>query len=119
MVAFSLFAGFAFYVKTAHRLSDHLLWNHVLNVFNSFLQLIDGYRLLLVYLNHDIGLGGIMREYRSKLYGGHSTLAFVSDDAGLKMCIGERNNFHRCVTHHAVLYFPLAIFINCSANLYM
>ena len=46
VLAFSLFAGFAFFVNIAYRVSDHLLWNHVLDVCNSFLQLIDGHRLL-------------------------------------------------------------------------
>ena len=35
----------------------------------------------------------------------------------LKLCVGERNNFHHCLAHHAILYFPLAILINYSANL--
>ena len=34
----------------------------------------------------------------------------------MKLCVGERNNIHRCVTHHAILYFPLAILIDYSAN---
>ena len=59
-----------------------------------------------------------MREYRSKLYG-PLNLGFASDDTGLKLCVGEPNNFHRCVAHYAVLYFPLAILINFSANLNM
>ena len=46
VVAFSLFAGSTFFVNITHRVSDHLLWNHVLNVFNSFFQLIDGHRLM-------------------------------------------------------------------------
>ena len=59
-----------------------------------------------------------MREYRSKLYG-PLNLGFGSDDTGLKLCVGEHNNFHRCVTHYPVLYFPLAILIKFSANLNM
>ena len=35
----------------------------------------------------------------------------------MKLCVGERNNIHRCVAHQAILYFPLAILINYSANL--
>ena len=57
-----------------------------------------------------------MREYRSKLYG-PLNLGFASDDTGLKLCVGEHNNFHRCVAQLAVLYFPLAILIDYSANL--
>ena len=34
-----------------------------------------------------------------------------------RMKLGERNNIHRCVAHHTILYFPLAILINYSANL--
>ena len=59
-----------------------------------------------------------MREYRSKLYG-PLNLGFGSDDTGLKLCVGECNNFHHCVADHAVLYFALAILINYSANLNM
>ena len=46
VVAFSLFASFAFFVNIARCISDHLLWNHVLNVFNSFFQLFYGHRLM-------------------------------------------------------------------------
>ncbi len=35
-----------FFVNIAHCVSDHLLWNHVLNVFDRFLQLNVGHRLL-------------------------------------------------------------------------
>ena len=59
-----------------------------------------------------------MREYRSKLYG-PLNLGFASDDTGLKLCVGERNNFHHCVADHVVLYFAFAILINYSANLNM
>ena len=89
----------------------------MLNVFNSFLQLIDGHRLLYMYLYLGIGLGGIRREYRSKLYAGHSTSALPLMTLLTRMKLGERNNIHRCVAHHAILYFPLAILINYSANL--
>ena len=37
VVAFSLFAGCAFFVKIAHRVLDHLLWNHVLMSITVFL----------------------------------------------------------------------------------
>ena len=36
VVAFSLFAGFVFFVNIACCISDHLFWNHVLNAFNFF-----------------------------------------------------------------------------------
>ena len=78
----------------------------MLNVFNSFLQLIDGHRLLYMYLNLGIGLGGIRREYRSKLYAGHSTsaLPLMTLMTRMKLCVGERNNFHHCLAHHAILF---------------
>ena len=91
----------------------------MLNVFNSFLQLIDGHRLLNMYLNLGIGLGGIRREYRSKLYAGHSTSALPLMTLMTRMKLGECNNIHRCVAPHAILYFLLAILINYFANLNM
>ena len=68
-----------------------------------------------MYLNLGVGLGGIRRE--SKLYAGHSTSALPLMTLMTWMKLGERNNIHRCVAHHAILYFPLAILINYSANL--
>ena len=45
VVAFSLFAGFVFFVNIGCCISDHLLWNHVLKVFKFFHQ-VDGHRLM-------------------------------------------------------------------------
>ena len=44
---------------------------------------------------------------------------FAVDDTVLKLCIEEHPDFHRCLAHHSVPYFPLAILINHSANLNM
>ena len=54
MVAFSLFAGIAFFVDIAHWVLDHLLWNHVYHVLEGFFQSIDNQRLLFAQVNYGI-----------------------------------------------------------------
>ena len=52
MVAFSLFADIASFAGIAHRVSDHLLC--ACNVFDGFLQLINGRRLSTAHVNQGV-----------------------------------------------------------------
>ena len=54
MVAFSLFTDFASFADITHLVSDHLLQSRAHNVFDSFLQLINGPRLSSAHVNHGI-----------------------------------------------------------------
>ena len=92
--------SFQIFVDIVHCILDHPLVNH-------------GHCLLYVYLNEVVGLERMMREYRSP------NLGFAADDTGRKLWVGEYNNFHCCVAHHAIMYFPIVIPINYSANLNM
>ena len=54
MVAFSLFTDFASFADITHLVSDHLLQSRSRNVFDGFLQLINGRRLSSAHVNHGI-----------------------------------------------------------------
>ena len=86
MVAFSLFAGIAFFVDIAHWVLDHLLWNHVYHVFESSFQFIDNWRLLFAQVNHGVKpeeLKEVGTVWESL------NLGFAADDKVRKLCIED------------------------------
>ena len=54
MVAFSLFTDIASFTDIAHHVSDHLLRNRARNVFDRFLQLMNGRQLSTARVNHGV-----------------------------------------------------------------
>ena len=84
MVALSLFTDFASFADIAHLVSDHLLQSHAWhahNVFDSFLQLINGPRLSLAHVNHGIVTEEIIKGIEAGTVWGPLDLGFAADDA--------------------------------------
>ena len=85
MVAFSLFADVASFADIAHRVSDHLLQNRARNVFDGFLQLINGRRLSLAYVNHGVEPEEIIKGIEVGAIWGPLDLDFAADDTAPKL----------------------------------
>ena len=102
MVAFSLFAGIAFFVDIAHWVLDHLLWNHVYHVFEGFFQLVDNWRLLFAQVNHGVKPEEL-KEVGTKWE--WLNLGFAADDEVLKLH-EERSNFCHYVARRTILHLP-------------
>ena len=92
-----------FFVDIAHRVLDHLLWNHAYHVLEGFFQSIDNRWLLFAQVNHGIRpeelreVGTIWESL---------DLGFAADDTAPKLCIEERPDFRHCVAHRTTLHFP-------------
>ena len=55
MIAVRQHAGLASFAEIGHRVPDHLLQKRARDIFDSFLKIVDGCRLLLAHVNHGVG----------------------------------------------------------------
>ena len=93
MVAFSLFIDIASFADIAHLVSDHLIQSRSRNVFNGFLQLINGCQLLSAHVNHGIVTEKIIKGIEAVAVWEPVDLGFAADDAVPKHCAEEPHDF--------------------------
>ena len=100
MVAFSLLTDFASFADIAHLVSDHLLQSHARhahNVFDGFLQLVNGRRLSSAHVNHGIVTKEIIKGIEAGAVWEPLDLGFAADDAVPKHCVEEPLDFRHSV----------------------
>ena len=97
MVAFSLFTDIASFADIAHLVSDHLIQSRSRNVFDSFLQLINGRQLSLAHVNHGIVTEEIFKGIEAVAVWEPVDLGFAADDAVPKHCVEEPLDFRPSV----------------------
>ena len=97
MVAFSLFTGIASFADIAHLVSDYLIQSRLRNVFDGFLQLINGRRLSSAHVNHGIVTEEIIKGIEAVAVWEPVDLGFAADDAVPKHCVEEPHDFRHSV----------------------
>ena len=113
MVAFNLFTDFAYFADIAYLVLDYLLQSRARNVFDSFLQLINGRRLLSAHMNHSIVTEEIINGIEAGAVWGHLTLALLLLMQSQSVVL--RNSMTSAIALYGLLRHPSS----CSNQLFI